>query len=157
LTPSGLELLIAKFALGQNICDFACPDADAAVREIKAATLHELDQLFTEKCAVSKWPSAVTKAFRAMVAKNIFRDMPPTDPVLLDDLDKFVVSDIAWPHLRLVYSLLAKFQQDNPPDVRFLRCLADNLSAPDRNERDVVLCLIDREVVAHRRSVAMSL
>jgi hypothetical protein len=154
LTPGGLELLLAKFSLCEKICDFSIPDADVQAREIKAATLRELDVIFADRQTVGKWPPALFNAFYRMVARNIWRNIPATDPILLDGLEEPVIAEDAWPHLQLVYGIIMKYQQANVNDKRmgrpFVMRLMGNLHVPDRSEREAVLLFIERHVACHR-------
>jgi hypothetical protein len=95
-----------------------------------------------------------------MIAANVFCGIPPTDPVLLSGTEEPVLTDIAWPHLSLVYGILLKYQQanivNNPLGHEFFVKLLGNLAAPDRNEREIVLIYIERHVAAHRRDQEMA-
>lgn len=154
LTPGGLELLLAKFSLCEKICDFSTPDADAQARDVKATTLRELDMIFADRQTISRWPPELFNAFYRMVARNLWRDIPATDPILLDGLEEPIIYEDAWPHLQLVYGIIVKYQQANANDKQmglpFLMRLMTNLHVPDRSEWDAALLYIERHVAAHR-------
>jgi serine/threonine-protein phosphatase 2A regulatory subunit B' len=95
-----------------------------------------------------------------MITANVFRAIPPTDPMLLSGIEEPNLTDVAWPHLSLVYGILLKYQQanlvNNPLGHEFFVKLLGNLAAPDRNERELVLTYVKRHVAANRRDLEMA-
>jgi hypothetical protein len=120
---------------------------------VKLQTLQELDAVFSDTSFLRAWPPGLFCEFLLLLRHNLFRELPPLDPVLLSTISEPPMAEIAWPHLQLVYSLLLKYQQANPADARFNLAFCSrivrNLNAPDKNERDLVLLYIERYVSTH--------
>ena len=147
ITPEGYELLKRKFELCSHICDFSDTQADLEAKDVKRETLVELDALFDKKSALLKWPSDVWECFYEMVDKNVFRSLPVTNKKNLIYPDAPVITEVFWPHLELVYSLLLKYGTANPKfagwNQKYCQKLIENYSAPDAAERAVVSKLME--------------
>ena len=89
-----------------------------------------------------------------MVNKNVFRALPRTDKKYLVYQDSPAITEVYWPHLELVYSLLLKYQTANVKirgfDKQYCRKLITNSSAPDAAEREVVAKLLALYISAHK-------
>lgn len=127
-----IKLAMKKMQLCQTVFDFDDDDdnddgpsdmGNSAGREAKRLALEELNEfLRTSKGAI------VSERFYAelfaMIGRNIFRDLPPTDdeinpittempssaPVLMEeDAEVGNTPDPAWPHLQLIYEIFINF------------------------------------------------
>jgi hypothetical protein len=152
LRPPSYGLLIDKFQLCEQLCDFNDLLSDLSAKEIKLHTLRELDVMCSDAQNFKDWPSDVIDSFFSMVNANIFRPISPTPRgQLLDEIPTLI--EVTWPHLQLVYFVLLKYQLGMPTDPRFsltfFRRLLQNLHAPDHNEHDLITTLVERYLLLY--------
>jgi len=108
-----------------------------------------VDHITTSK----QWFSEVIcKEILDMIAKNLFRDLPPAPPDFDPDEDDPVL-DAQWPHLQIVYEFLLRFMVSTFTDGRILKKYVDRsflcnlinlFRSEDPRERDYLKTILHR-------------
>uniref|UniRef100_A0A1I7UTX1 Serine/threonine protein phosphatase 2A regulatory subunit n=1 Tax=Caenorhabditis tropicalis TaxID=1561998 RepID=A0A1I7UTX1_9PELO len=152
-TPSNEQpaLVIEKLTQCQHVFDFYDPVAQLKCKEIKRAALNELiDHITSTKGAIVE---TIYPAVIKMVAKNIFRVLPPSENCEFDPEEDEPTLEVSWPHLQLVYELFLRFLE-SPDfqasigkkyiDQRFVLKLLDLFDSEDPRERDFLKTVLHR-------------
>jgi hypothetical protein len=111
---------VAKLQLCQRLCDFTDLASDTQAKDLKLPTLQELDGVFSDLSFLRAWPPGLFHEFFQLLCRNLFRELPPIDPVLICGVVKPPIVEVSRSHLHLVYSLLLKYRQANPTDSRLV-------------------------------------
>ncbi|ULT92144.1 hypothetical protein L3Y34_009696 [Caenorhabditis briggsae] len=144
-------LVIEKLVQCQHVFDFYDPVAQLKCKEIKRAALNELiDHITSTKGAIVE---TIYPAVIKMVAKNIFRVLPPSENCEFDPEEDEPTLEVSWPHLQLVYELFLRFLE-SPDfqasigkkyiDQRFVLKLLDLFDSEDPRERDFLKTVLHR-------------
>ncbi|KAG5357083.1 Serine/threonine-protein phosphatase 2A 56 kDa regulatory subunit delta isoform [Yarrowia sp. C11] len=148
------ELFLQKVKQCNTIFDFGDPSSDIQGKDIKRMALHELLDFVTNTriTITDEMYSQVV----GMFGKNIFRPTPPlVNPVgeVFDPDEDEPVSEVAWPHMQLVYEFFLKFIES--PDFnhtsakkfidhRFVQNLLELFDSEDIRERDCLKTTLHR-------------
>jgi serine/threonine-protein phosphatase 2A regulatory subunit B' len=147
-------LFMRKVDQCKVIFDFNDPAADIQGKELKRTALRELIEY------VSTTPMAITEAMYVsvieMFARNLFRPIPPpVNPVgdIFDPDEDEPVSEVAWPHMALVYDFFLRFMESPSFNVniakayidhRFIQNLLELFDSEDPRERDSLKTTLHR-------------
>lgn len=148
------ELFLQKVKQCNTIFDFGDPSSDIQGKDIKRMALHELlDFVANTRITITDEMYAQVVG---MFGQNIFRPTPPlVNPVgeVFDPDEDEPVSEVAWPHMQLVYEFFLKFIES--PDFnhtsakkfidhRFVQNLLDLFDSEDIRERDCLKTTLHR-------------
>lgn len=148
------ELFLQKVKQCNTIFDFSDPSSDIQGKDIKRMALHELlDFVANTRITITDEMYAQVVG---MFGKNIFRPTPPlVNPVgeVFDPDEDEPVSEVAWPHMQLVYEFFLKFIES--PDFnhtsakkfidhRFVQNLLELFDSEDIRERDCLKTTLHR-------------
>lgn len=147
------KLLIEKLDACCILPDFADLDADQDAKSKKKRVLQELGPIFASAAQVKDMPKHVIDKFFDMLQVNLFRGIPLAEKKYLFFDEEPILTDIAWPHLSLVYGLLIDFFKVAPKDPHFdsefeLK-MTKQCAALDYNERSQVLTFFKAYVIAY--------
>jgi serine/threonine-protein phosphatase 2A regulatory subunit B' len=177
LTPENLQLYYAEplpafkdvqpaerqnlFVQKLHLCSFTFNFNEATVdvqqKETKRRTLCELVDYVT--AGQGKFNETIAEDVVFMVAKNLFRTLPPPSQRTADngfdggegEVEPFL--DPAWPHLQLVYEFLLRYVVSNETDTkvarrfvdqRFILKLLELFDCEDPRERDYLKAIVHR-------------
>lgn len=177
LTPENLQLYYAEplpafkdvqpaerqnlFVQKLHLCSFTFNFNEATVdvqqKETKRRTLCELVDYVT--AGQGKFNEVIAEDVVFMVAKNLFRTLPPPCQRTTDngfdggegEVEPFL--DPAWPHLQLVYEFLLRYVVSNETDTkvarrfvdqRFILKLLELFDCEDPRERDYLKAIVHR-------------
>jgi serine/threonine-protein phosphatase 2A regulatory subunit B' len=146
---SEINLLLQKIELCRAMCDFSDQQADIRAKRIKQETLIELSRVFSNEFIVVQLPRHVVEQFLDMIFVNLGRGITPVARTLLAGNEEPVMIENSWSHLYHIYALLKFFQSAVPTDPvfrdpKFPNNLLALLGAPDMNEREEVILIIER-------------
>ncbi|CAL8089981.1 unnamed protein product [Orchesella dallaii] len=145
------ELFIRKLRQCCISFDFLDPVADLKGKEIKRATLNELVDYITANRGVLTEP--VYPEIIQMIARNLFRSLPPSDNPDFDPEEDDPTFEASWPHLQLVYEFFLRFLEspDFQPsigkkviDQKFVLQLLELFDSEDPRERDFLKTVLHR-------------
>lgn len=149
-----VELFIQKLEQCKIMFDFNDPAADIQGKDLKRMTLGELIELLSTSPIPISEP--MYKSMVEMFARNLFRPIPPpVNPIgeIYDPDEDEPVSEIAWPHMALVYDLFLRFM-DSPGfnvamakayiDQKFVQNLLELFDSEDPRERDSLKTTLHR-------------
>ena len=135
------------------MCDFTDPEADLNAKKTKTQALKEIINLTKTKDDIIKIDSTMIDAMFQMIEKNLFRGLPLIPKKYLVYDEELLFSEIIWPHLSLVYTILLQYQAAFPTDPHFTRDfvtkLINNCSSCDINEREQVLQFLINHTTAN--------
>lgn len=147
-------LFVKKVNQCKIIFDFNDPEADIEGKELKRNTLRELvDYISTSHIAITE---DMYQSVTEMFARNLFRPIPPpVNPVgdIFDPDEDEPVSEIAWPHMALVYDFFLRFLEAPDFNVglakvyidhRFVQSLLELFDSEDPRERDCLKTTLHR-------------
>ncbi|ANB12826.1 protein phosphatase 2A regulatory subunit RTS1 [Sugiyamaella lignohabitans] len=148
------ELFLRKVDQCKVLFDFNDPAADIQGKEMKRNILCELIDF------VSTTPITFNEQMHAsvieMFVKNLFRPIgPPVNPVgdIFDPDEDEPVSEVAWPHMALVYDFFLRFMESPSFNVniakqyidqRFIQQLLELFDSEDPRERDCLKTTLHR-------------
>lgn len=154
LTGHDLDLLTSKISICQNICDFKNILADVKAKEIKQRTLIELDSLLSTPEFFKSVPEYLKHSLISMISANIFRDIVNIDREFIISPESPLLVDVAWPHLKLCYSILLKCQNTPYTFTReFVKRMTANLAVPGFDEQTAVLTFLERYTAVHKSDI----
>lgn len=143
ITEETIPLIIKKINLCCLMCDFADPDVDSGCKKAKANTLKELATVFSgEENLKIVGKNTIEELFK-MIEINLFRPITKVKEKYLVFDDEPTMTEVNWPHLVHVYTILLKFQQLRPRDRHFTpefeAKIIFNCVSSDLNEREALL------------------
>lgn len=162
------NLFLAKLNLCSNIFDFRDPSKNSKEKDIKKQTLLELvDFISTGTMKISEH---VIEVVTKMVSVNLFRALPPSTHEngyleSFDMEDEEPSSELAWPHLQVVYEFFLRFVTSADTEAKiaklyinqsFLLKVMELFDSEDSRERDylkIVLHRIYGKFVVHRHFI----
>lgn len=147
-------LFLKKIEQCTVMFDFNDPSADILGKEIKQGTLNELlEYVSTHNIPIThEMYAAVVQMF----AKNLFRTIPPpVNPVgdLFDPDEDEPVSEVSWPHMKLVYEFFLRFIESSDfnqqiakayIDHPFVQNLIELFDSEDSRERECLKTTLHR-------------
>lgn len=149
-----VDLFIQKLEQCRIMFDFNDPAADIEGKDLKRATLGELIELLSTSPIPISEP--MYQSMVEMFARNLFRPIPPpVNPIgeIYDPDEDEPVSEVAWPHMALVYDLFLRFM-DSPGfnvamakayiDQKFVQNLLELFDSEDPRERDCLKTTLHR-------------
>ncbi|XP_013398866.1 serine/threonine-protein phosphatase 2A 56 kDa regulatory subunit epsilon isoform isoform X2 [Lingula anatina] len=144
------DLFIKKLQQCCVVFDFMDPISDLKSKEIKRACLNELVDYITATRGVLTEP--VYPEMVKMIACNVFRTLPPTDPEFDPEEDDPSL-EVSWPHLQFVYEFFLRFLEspDFQPslakkyiDQKFVLQLLELFDSEDPREREFLKTVLHR-------------
>lgn len=151
------NLFVQKLHLCSFTFNFNEATADVQQKETKRRTLCELVDYVT--AGQGKFNEQIAEDVIFMVAKNLFRTLPPPCQRSVDtsfdggegEVEPYL--DPAWPHLQLVYEFLLRYVVSNETDTkvarkfvdqRFILRLLELFDCEDPRERDYLKAIVHR-------------
>jgi serine/threonine-protein phosphatase 2A regulatory subunit B' len=151
------NLFVQKLHLCSFTFNFNEATVDVQQKETKRRTLCELVDYVT--AGQGKFNETIAEDVVFMVAKNLFRTLPPPSQRTADngfdggegEVEPFL--DPAWPHLQLVYEFLLRYVVSNETDTkvarrfvdhRFILKLLELFDCEDPRERDYLKAIVHR-------------
>lgn len=149
-----ISLFIQKVDQCNIIFDFSDPTHDIRGKEIKRITLQELIQFIVGNRF--NYTNEMYKHVIDMFRKNLFRPIPPpVNPVgeIYDPDEDEPVSELAWPHMQLVYEFFLRFVESQDfhhqvakqyIDHDFILKILELFDSEDPRERDCLKTTLHR-------------
>lgn len=149
-----ISLFIQKVDQCNIIFDFSDPTHDIRGKEIKRITLQELIQFIVSNRF--NYTDEMYKHVIDMFKKNLFRPIPPpVNPVgeIYDPDEDEPVSELAWPHMQLVYEFFLRFVESADfhhqvakqyIDHDFILRILELFDSEDPRERDCLKTTLHR-------------
>lgn len=148
------NLFVQKLHLCSFVFNFNDAAADVHHKETKRRTLCELVDYVT--AGQGKFTEVIAEDVIFMVAKNLFRALPPTRNHTIENFEseeEELVLEPAWPHLQVVYEFLLRYVVSNETDTkvakkfvdqRFILKLLELFDCEDPRERDYLKTIVHR-------------
>ncbi|XP_035703766.1 serine/threonine-protein phosphatase 2A 56 kDa regulatory subunit epsilon isoform isoform X2 [Folsomia candida] len=145
------DLFVRKLRQCCIAFDFLDPVADLKGKEIKRGALNELVDYITANRGVLTEP--VYPEIIQMIARNLFRALPPLQSPDFDPEEDDPTFEASWPHLQLVYEFFLRFLEspDFQPsigkkviDQKFVLQLLELFDSEDPRERDFLKTVLHR-------------
>lgn len=148
------DLFLKKVEQCTVMFDFNDPSADIIGKDIKQIALNQLlEYISTYHVTISHQMYA---AVVQMFAKNLFRTIPPpVNPIgdIFDPDEDEPVSEVSWPHMRIVYEFFLRFIESSDfnqniarqyIDHPFVQNLIELFDSEDPRERDCLKTTLHR-------------
>lgn len=144
-------LFIRKLGQCCVVFDFVDPVSDLKGKEIKRATLNELDEYI--RYGHNVLTEGVYPEIIRMISSNLFRTLPPSDNPDFDPEEDDPTLEASWPHLESVYQFFLRFLEspDFQPaigkkviDQKFVLQLLELFDSEDPRERDYLKTVLHR-------------
>lgn len=154
LPEQQIELFLKKIKQCNIIFDFNDPSDDLKGKELKRLTLQELIEFVSSNRFT--YTDEMYKSVVEMFKKNLFRPIPPpVNPVgdIYDPDEDEPVSEIAWPHMQVVYEFFLRFVESSDfnhqmakqyIDHEFILRLLELFDSEDPRERDCLKTTLHR-------------
>ncbi|GMM34041.1 protein phosphatase 2A regulatory subunit [Saccharomycopsis crataegensis] len=154
LPEEQIELFLKKIKQCNIIFDFNDPSDDLKGKELKRLTLQELIEFISSNRFT--YTDEMYHSVVEMFKKNLFRPIPPpVNPVgdIYDPDEDEPVSEIAWPHMQVVYEFFLRFVESNDfnhqmakqyIDHDFILRLLELFDSEDPRERDCLKTTLHR-------------